>query len=89
MNYDIYNLSDDESLWGRTDILTIDSELNEFNDNYSYRGTPCTSIFDEDVKFKSLMTFGEEQEDELYSQSESRDDNFLQECESEVMHYLL
>ena len=68
MNYDIYNLSDDESLWCRTDILTIDSELNEFNDNFSFQGTPSKSLFDEDAKFTSLLNFAEDQEDELYKE---------------------
>ncbi len=89
MNYDIYNLSDDESLWGRTDILTIDSELNEYNDNYSYNGTPCKSIFDEDVKFISLLNFAEEQEDELYNPNNDKDNYCLKEHKSEVIHYLL
>jgi len=68
MSYNPYNFSDTDSLWGYTDILTIDSELNEFNDNFAFIGTNYTSIIDDDALFTSLLNFGDEAEDDLYAE---------------------
>ncbi len=66
MNYNSDNFSNTDSLWGSTDILTVDSELNEFNDNFAFNGSNYTSIIDDDSTFKSFLNFGDDSEDELY-----------------------